>query len=177
MNILPVRFHRVIFVNMINQLARLEYSRNLPVKLRLFDFIVVIRSTFIKLDCGGGLMSGKRASAHPGWVLVDVLCCVIVAMTTVTCVTQSTDVMSRVALKNRDMRASVYDYMSLSDEMSVYAMTAGASEFVFGKWKGRKMKSGSPSGIAFADIAVSGDGAGAAGGETAIRMWNIPGRK
>jgi hypothetical protein len=83
--------------------------------------------------------------------------------------------MADIALKNRDMRAKAADYLSLSDEMSVRSMTADAREYVYGKWKGEKIKSGSLKGLEFSDVALKNESAGENWGVE--RLWNIAGRR
>jgi hypothetical protein len=96
-------------------------------------------------------------------------------MIAVTCVAQAADMMSGIALKNWNMRASAADYLSLSDEMSVHFPYTNDIEFVYGKWKGRKLNSGFLSGLAFADVAIGNESAGEK--EEIGRLWDIPGRR
>jgi hypothetical protein len=121
------------------------------------------------------MLRGKTTPAHLGWALVDVLFCTMIVMIVVTCVAQATDTMSGIAMKNRNMRMSALDYMSLSDEMSVRITLPDDGEFAYGKWKGRKINSGSLSGLAFSDVAVGNEYAGER--DVIERFWNIEGRK
>jgi hypothetical protein len=120
-------------------------------------------------------MLRKKTPAHPGWVLIDVVCCTAIVMIVVTCVAQAADMMSGIALKNWNMRANAADYLSLSDEMSVRVTFTNDIDFTYGKWRGRKLKSGFLSGLAFADVAIGNKSAGEK--ETVGRLWDIPGRR
>ena len=120
-------------------------------------------------------MPRKTPPAHRGWVMMDVVCCTAIVMIVVTCVAQGTDMMSGIALKSWNMRANASDYMSLSDEMSVRVTLTDDIEFAYGKWTGRKLNSGFLSGLAFADVAIENESAGAR--ETIGRLWNISGRR
>jgi hypothetical protein len=97
----------------------------------------------------------------------------MIVMIVTTCVTQATDMMFNIALKNREMRMKAADYLSILDEISVRVTLV--DEFAYGKWRGRKIKSGSLSGLAFADVAIENEFTGEK--ETIERFWDIAGRR